>query len=530
MTAAMKHSVISTLRKLGLGLCASTLVGFVSGCLAPYGSPQYGATLTGQQGYLFPSLAPAQVQLPSFNGAPVELPVTATVIDTTQSVQPIGAQATGPADIALLLAQPQYLTIQTQQHGLLSQVSAAYNRNQGQPFWHDGTQWLPAAQETIAVLRKARRHGLDPRQYLPQGQPLPNYASSNPAAIAQSEIALTSGLLRYIIDVVEGRYAPQQRLDPVSVFFDGASSGQYLAWLEGLTVDNWIYRRMSRAGDVQIDQLNGPAWDRFRVTMERLRWDAPDLPTNSRYVLVNIGSAEVWAMNGLRLDLGANAVIGRPSRSTPLRDDQITGLKFAPDWTAPYSIVEKDLVKFAQQDPNFINLMGVEITRNGRRVDPFEINWNTINVRNYTFRQPPGPTNVLGGVRFNLVNSSSIYMHDSPDQGLFDDPFRAKSSGCIRVGAADELALWLLQGDDPNWNMATVQERMRRSRSNNVQLSQAMPVKTIYTTAWVSHNGRLVTMPDAYGQNNQLRARMGLPVERVSDDGLQNVSNIGDVF
>ena len=141
---------------------------------------------------------------------------------------------------------------------------------------------------------------------------------------------------------------------------------------------------------------------------------------------------------------------------------------------------------------------GLRFTKGGQRVDPYSIDWFNVNVRRYVFKQPPGPMNVLGGVRFTLQNSQAIYLHDTPDKASFDADFRALSSGCIRVGAIDEFALWLMQGQDPSWTIEQVRAQMNQPTSRYEILDRKVPVKTIYTTAWVSHNGILYTSPDTY--------------------------------
>ena len=93
------------------------------------------------------------------------------------------------------------------------------------------------------------------------------------------------------------------------------------------------------------------------------------LPSSGRWVLLNVGAAELMAMEGDEPVFGVNVVVGRPSRRTPLNNDKITGLKFSPDWTAPYSIVEKDLVPLAlEKGPDFLNKMGLSIFDDGRAV------------------------------------------------------------------------------------------------------------------------------------------------------------------
>ena len=140
---------------------------------------------------------------------------------------------------------------------------------------------------------------------------------------------------------------------------------------------------------------------------------------------------------------------------------------------------------------------------------------------------------MLGGVRFNLENSSSIYMHDSPDDSLFELPERAKSSGCVRVGAAEHFAHWLLAGDKPG--EVPFQEIVARMESREIHAREPesrCAGYTIYYNAWPSHDGELVIMPDIYEQNARLRARMGYPsgAESLATSRLGGVTNIGDIF
>ena len=145
------------------------------------------------------------------------------------------------------------------------------------------------------------------------------------------------------------------------------------------------------------------------------------------------------------------------------------------------------------------------------------IAWSEDKAGKYDFVQPPGPLNVLGGVRFTLQNSSAIYMHDSPDRVLFDKPNRIYSSGCMRLERSAELALWLVKDQDPHWNIDFVRDAMVQPQSSFVILDQKIPIKTIYLEAWPSHRGGLRVVPDIYGRNADLRKRMGI-VARNSND------------
>ncbi|MGB1156965.1 MAG: L,D-transpeptidase family protein [Alphaproteobacteria bacterium] len=413
------------------------------------------------------------------------------------------------------------------------QLHRIYKENDFNPIWFSQRGWLPAAQVLIKTFQGARIDGLVPNDYLPADRGLPGGAL-NGTQISQIDLELTAGLLRYIRDVKEGRYNTASRIDSAGEMMKGLQAADFAGWLSSLPPQTRFYTAMKQAAGRDLAYLSPAEFATYRVNMERLRWGEPNLPASGRWVLLNVGAAELMAMEDSNVAFGVNVVVGRNTRRTPLRNDRITGLKFSPDWTAPYSIVEKDLVPLAlEKGPDFLNQMGLSIYSGNRKVSPFELNFSSINVRNYTWKQESGPQNVLGGVRFNLENSSSIYMHDSPDDSLFELPERAKSSGCIRVGAAEHFAHWLLAGDKPGeFSFQDIVGRMTSGNITHVSLNRDVPVYTIYYNAWPSHDGELVIMPDIYEQNAALRARMGYPSGSASlaTSRLGGVTNIGDIF
>lgn len=414
-----------------------------------------------------------------------------------------------------------------------SQLRQIYAKTDYNPIWYSQGGWLPAAQVLIRRFADAKIDGLMPNDYLPADRGLPG-GTLNGIQISQVDLELTAGLLRYIRDVKEGRYNPEPRVNPAAELTNGLKTADFAGWLESLAPKTRYYAAMKQAAQRDLAYLSPAEFVTYRVNMERLRWGEPQLPRNGRWVMLNVGAAELMAMEGDSVAFGVNVVVGRSTRRTPLENDRITGLKFSPDWTAPYSIVEKDLVPLAREKgPDFLNQMGLSIFSGSRRISPFDLDFNNINVRNYTWKQESGPQNVLGGVRFNLENSSSIYMHDSPDDSLFELPERAQSSGCIRVGAAEHFAYWLLAGDKPGkYSFQEIVGRMELGEISHVNLNQDVPVHTIYYNAWPSHDGELVIMPDIYEQNTALRARMGYPAGAASlaTSRLGGVTNIGDIF
>jgi murein L,D-transpeptidase YcbB/YkuD len=132
----------------------------------------------------------------------------------------------------------------------------------------------------------------------------------------------------------------------------------------------------------------------------------------------------------------------------------------------------------------------------GRRIDPQQINWASDAPLHYLYVQSAGPDNPLGFVKINFPSPHQVYMHDTPGKSIFNESFRADSSGCIRVQNVHQLVAWLLE--DNGW---TVQEVLRMKQTGerlNVRLKKRVPLFWIYITAWATPDGTVQFRPDIY--------------------------------
>lgn len=393
-------------------------------------------------------------------------------------------------------------------------LSRFYAARNNAPAWIQNGVWTPKAQQLFNAFVQAPVDGLLPRAYLPGEHAMAQDVPPGSAAAAQIDLELTAGLIRYIKDAREGRFSGRHSLDAVPLAQGVYASASLERGLEGQVNQGQVYQMIRNPGKQHVRFLNGAEFDAYRVTLESLRAQPIDLSAQGKYLISNIAAQEVFAMRDGRRELAMNMVVGRPTRQTPVQDDTIVSVKFSPDWTAPKSIVRADLIPKA---PQIFTDMGIEVRQNGQAVDPMTIAWNEAAASQYDFVQPPGPLNVLGGVRFTLQNSSAIYMHDSPDRVLFNKVNRIYSSGCMRLEKSAELAHWLLKDQDASWTMRRVQEAMTQSTFSTVRLIERVPVKTVYLEAWPSHKGGLRVMPDIYGLNAKLRERMGIAARRAGD-------------
>ena len=105
---------------------------------------------------------------------------------------------------------------------------------------------------------------------------------------------------------------------------------------------------------------------------------------------------------------------------------------------------------------------------------PSRINWSRTDIRSIPIVMGPGSSNPLGRVKFIFPNHHSVYMHDTPNRGLFASKRRDFSHGCIRVRNPVRLAE-IIMSETSGWDSELVMERRtgtprgrahRRTREN----------------------------------------------------------------
>lgn len=257
-------------------------------------------------------------------------------------------------------------------------------------------------------------------------------------------------------------------------------------------------------------ELNVPLATRIRqieVNMARWRWMPDDL--GQRYILVNLAGFEVSLVEAGSVRLHQRAVVGRPYRRTPVFSDRVTYLEFNPTWTVPPTIAKKDVLPKAAEDPGYFESENMTVYRGwsaeAPKVDPTAVDWSTVDPARipYRFVQAPGPENVLGRVKFMFPNRYHVYLHDTPQRGLFAKAQRDFSSGCIRVEKAREMAAILLE-DVPGWDRARIDSVIAAGKTTRVRLPDHVPIHLSYATAWVGEGGTIHFGQDIYGRDVRL--------------------------
>ncbi len=247
-------------------------------------------------------------------------------------------------------------------------------------------------------------------------------------------------------------------------------------------------KAMNIPADVRLQQLN--------TNLIRLQTFPEEL--GRRHVMVNIPAAYVEGIEDGSVVTRHNAVVGRLSRPTHLVNSKIYEVILNPYWTAPRSIVEKDIVPLMRKDPTYLTKNNIRlIDGKGTEVAPETIDWNAEKAPNLMFRQDPGKINAMASTKINFYNKNGEYMHDTPQQGLFNKLMRFESSGCVRVQNVRDLTTWLLR-DTPPWSRQQMEQVITTRVNTPIKLAEEVPVYFVYISAWGMPDGIVQFRDDIY--------------------------------
>jgi murein L,D-transpeptidase YcbB/YkuD len=215
--------------------------------------------------------------------------------------------------------------------------------------------------------------------------------------------------------------------------------------------------------------------DRIRLNMDRWRWLPRDL--GEKYIIVNVPSFHATLVQDGSTRWKERAIAGKLSTPTPQLNALATGVILNPWWEVPKSI-EKE----AAGKKGFVPVKGAdgEIQR---------------------WRQPPGPTNALGQLKFVMPNSKAIYLHDTNARSRFNDSVRALSHGCVRTQHVVDLATELLGDDDGPWTADRIQAALESKKTVQANFVKPVPVYIVYFDQAALVDGKIVDYKDMYGKD-----------------------------
>jgi murein L,D-transpeptidase YcbB/YkuD len=222
---------------------------------------------------------------------------------------------------------------------------------------------------------------------------------------------------------------------------------------------------------------------------------ARDLATNlisgraalRRYVEVNVPAFELRLVEDGRVTYRSRVIVGDEDKPTPIFDDWMRYIDLNPSWYVPRSIEQEILDKEAKE-PGYMSKAGFVWQAAGAGAPPRLV-------------QRPGPENALGRLKFVFPNRNSVYIHDTPNRGLFNRSDRTLSHGCIRLEQPLGLAAALLKAQ--GWDQVRLDAALQTSTTHRVRLDAPVPVFLDYRTATLDGEGRLMLWPDIYGLDEE---------------------------
>ncbi|WP_042442611.1 L,D-transpeptidase family protein [Azospirillum sp. B510] len=239
------------------------------------------------------------------------------------------------------------------------------------------------------------------------------------------------------------------------------------------------------------------------VAMRSFRDTAPD-----NVLVVNLTDQTTTLVRGGEEELTMRAIVGRPSRETPLLTDRITHIIVNPTWTVPPTVLKEDKLPMlrAKGTPGIQNAI---VYLDGQEVAPETVDWHDVTPGRVRIVQQPGNHNALGRFRFNLTNPYDIYLHGTNEPRLFARELRSISSGCVRLEDPRRLAELLLQGSSVT--PERIDRMLDKQQPQWVKLPTPMPVQFVYWIATVEADGAVRLHPDIYDRADDAPTAMSTP-------------------
>jgi L,D-transpeptidase YcbB len=346
--------------------------------------------------------------------------------------------------------------------------------------------WRPdQARAMLNYIYNVGREGLNPYDYDPDGL-LKALALGDPAILAKeatdrfnklsSDLAL--GHVRGEARV--GWHVVDQDLDETrqrTLLVVALNENRLADALNGLLPTHPQYASLKNALTVtprtEVDKLN-----RIRLNMDRWRWLPRDL--GQKYIIVNVPSYYATLVENGATRWKTRAVAGAIKTPTPQLNATAVGVILNPWWEVPKSIAPEVAGK-----PGYVAVKG----KDGKV---------------QRWRQPPGPTNALGQLKFVMYNEHNIYLHDTNAKSRFNSQVRAASHGCIRTKDVLELATMLLGDDGGEWTPEKIQETLVSKKSKQANFVKPLPVYVVYFSVAANVDGSIVSYDDVYKRDGKV--------------------------
>jgi murein L,D-transpeptidase YcbB/YkuD len=222
--------------------------------------------------------------------------------------------------------------------------------------------------------------------------------------------------------------------------------------------------------------------NKIRLNMDRWRWLPRDL--GEKYIIVNVPAFHATLVENGVTRWKHRAIAGAIKTPTPQLSVMATGVILNPWWEVPTSISKEVAGK-----PGYVSVKG----KDGKV---------------QRWRQPPGPSNALGQLKFVMYNPYNIYLHDTNARSRFNSQIRALSHGCVRTEHVLDLATKLLGDDNGEWTPEKIEETLASKKSKQANFVKPVPVHIVYFSVAALTDGTIVNYTDLYKRDNEVIAAL----------------------
>jgi murein L,D-transpeptidase YcbB/YkuD len=451
--------------------------------------------------------------------------------------------------------------------------------------------WTPARlNDLTAIARKTENHGLASADFF-------DFVglAADPSS---SEVRTTAAAISYAKALAEGRVRPEtveelwemekNRVDLPTGLANALSSGQLVAWFDGLAPSDVGYTNLSAGYLRYIRLVRNGGWPVFRqgsaiepgmsdariaalikrlvaegdltvadgarLTLEGLTYGT-DLQAavrsfQSRHGLLadgRIGPATQRSLGASTEDRARQIALNLERRRwlkrtpPPERIEVNTAAAIMVYWKDGRPVhsnrvivgspehqtpsLEKPFASVMANPPWFVP---ASIAR--REIlprGPAYLAANNMYLSNGSVVQRAGPTAALGYVKFEMRDSYAIFLHDTPGKAAFNLAMRQRSHGCVRVQGAVEFARLLLTPEPELLRQFDATQTSRETR--RVQMGRDIAVRLLYWTAFVDGQQRVAFREDVYKRDQKLAEALGIAVDLpdVVADGAPDTDDVG---
>ena len=421
-------------------------------------------------------------------------------------------------------------------------VEIYYAQRGNAPIWFRDGMTVEAAKLLPGILKRAPLDGLANGPDLARMVEAALARAQGPSALTATAAAtvpphfteeklLSAAWVQYVrslkapiagVTYGDAALAPRQPT-PERVLLEASKAPSLLQHVQAVAAVNPLYAQLRDAA-WSHSQFGALAPDpRVIANLERARI----MPATGRYVVVNAATAQLLMYEDGRLADTMKVIVGKRGTQTPLLASTIHYVTFNPYWNIPIDVARRAVAPLVvKRGVSYLRSARYQVTADwtaaGAVLEPETIDWKAVvaGTADVHLRQLPGPRNMMGAIKFAFPNDLGIYLHDTPNKGLFGKAKRNFSLGCVRVEDATRLARWFL-GREP---VAPSTEP-----EQNVQMPHGVPVFITYLTAHAD-GAQLAFSDDVYGLDPRTEALAEVKLATApaagpaNDEGLSPIS------